>query len=102
MVIRRRRSCGRTWRRSSRPRIRSSRRICAGYGDSAKPRGERYSKREMAADQVLAMRTLGFERFAVVGHDRGGRVGHRMAHQRIRRRATALAVLKIVPTPSGT
>lgn len=68
-----------------------------GYGDSAKPRGERYSKREMAADQVLAMRTLGFERFAVVGHDRGGRVGHRMALDHPEA-VTALAVLDIVPT----
>src|SRR4051795_1849996 len=46
-----------------------------GYGDSAKPEGgERhvnYSKRAMAADQVEVMRALGFERFAVVGHDRG-------------------------------
>src|SRR3954453_11466433 len=53
-----------------------------GYGDSAKPEGgERhvnYSKRAMAADQVEVMRALGFGRFAVVGHDRGGRVAHRM------------------------
>ena len=54
-----------------------------GYGDSAKPEGgERhvnYSKRAMAADQVEVMRALGFSRFAVVGHDRGARVAHRMA-----------------------
>jgi haloacetate dehalogenase len=54
-----------------------------GYGDSAKPEGGdrhvNYSKRAMAADQVEVMRTLGFDRFAVVGHDRGGRVAHRMA-----------------------
>ena len=54
-----------------------------GYGDSAKPDGgERhvnYSKRAMAADQVAVMRKLGFDRFRVVGHDRGGRVAHRMA-----------------------
>ena len=54
-----------------------------GYGDSAKPEGGEghinYSKRAMAADQVAVMRALGFERFAVVGHDRGGRVAHRMA-----------------------
>ncbi len=54
-----------------------------GYGDSAKPEGgERhvnYSKRAMAADQVEVMRQLGFDRFPVAGHDRGGRVAHRMA-----------------------
>ncbi len=54
-----------------------------GYGDSSKPDGgERhvaYSKRAMAADQVAVMRAFGHERFAVVGHDRGGRVAHRMA-----------------------
>lgn len=68
-----------------------------GYGDSDKPRGERYSKREMAADQLMLMRQLGHESFAVVGHDRGGRVGHRMAldHPDAVR---ALAVLDIVPT----
>lgn len=54
-----------------------------GYGDSAKPEGgadhANYSKRAMAADQVGVMKALGFERFRVVGHDRGGRVAHRMA-----------------------
>src|SRR4051794_33181844 len=51
-----------------------------GYGDSGKPEGGarhvNYSKRAMAADQVEVMRLLGFARFAVVGHDRGGRVAH--------------------------
>ncbi len=54
-----------------------------GYGDSQKPPGGRqhvnYSKRAMALDQVEVMRALGFPRFSVVGHDRGGRVAHRMA-----------------------
>jgi haloacetate dehalogenase len=54
-----------------------------GYGDSSKPAGEadhvNYSKREMAKDPVALMRALGHERFFVVGHDRGGRVAHRMA-----------------------
>src|SRR5215211_4039361 len=54
-----------------------------GYGDSDKPASAPdhlpYSKRVMAQDQVLVMRALGHERFAVVGHDRGGRVAHRMA-----------------------
>lgn len=39
----------------------------------------RYSKREMARDNVMVMKHLGYERFSVVGHDRGGRVAHRMA-----------------------
>ncbi|MEW6320594.1 MAG: alpha/beta hydrolase [Acidobacteriota bacterium] len=72
-----------------------------GYGDSSKPPdGENhagYSKRAMALDQVEVMRQLGFERFAVAGHDRGGRVGHRMALDHADR-VTALAVLDIVPT----
>ena len=54
-----------------------------GYGDSSKPQGlpdhSNYSKRAMAQDQVDVMRHFGFERFAVVGQDRGGRVAHRMA-----------------------
>lgn len=68
-----------------------------GYGDSAKPRGEHYAKREMAHDQVVMMRALGFDRFAVIGHDRGGRVGHRLALDHPDA-VTALAVLDIVPT----
>lgn len=54
-----------------------------GYGDSAKPPGGEghasYAKRAMARDQVGLMRRLGHERFAVMGHDRGARVAHRMA-----------------------
>jgi len=72
-----------------------------GYGDSSKPPdGENhagYSKRAMALDQVEVMRHLGFESFAVIGHDRGGRVGHRMALDHPQR-VTRLAVLDIVPT----
>jgi len=53
-----------------------------GYGDSGKPAGgarhEGYSKREMARDQVQAMRALGHERFFLCGHDRGARVSHRL------------------------
>jgi haloacetate dehalogenase len=72
-----------------------------GYGDSSKPPdGENhanYSKRAMAVDQVEVMRHYGFEQFAVVGHDRGGRVGHRMALDHPGA-VTRLAVLDIVPT----
>jgi len=54
-----------------------------GYGDSSKPEGgERsvnYAPRTMARDQLAVMRSLGYERFFVAGHDRGGRVAHRMA-----------------------
>lgn len=72
-----------------------------GYGESSRPEGgERhinYSKRAMATDQVEVMRSLGFVSFAVVGHDRGGRVAHRMAldHPGAVNR---LAVLDIAPT----
>ena len=72
-----------------------------GYGDSGKPSGgtnhEAYAKRSMAWDQVLVMRELGFTEFAVVGHDRGGRVGHRMALN-YPQYVTKLSVLDIVPT----
>ena len=72
-----------------------------GYGQSSKPPGGEdhaaYSKRAMASDVVAAMAALGFPRFAVAGHDRGGRVVHRMAldHPAAVERA---AVLDIVPT----
>jgi haloacetate dehalogenase len=72
-----------------------------GYGDSSKPEDgvghAGHCKRAMAQDQVELMQQLGFERFAVVGHDRGGRVGHRMALDHAER-VTRLAVLDIVPT----
>jgi haloacetate dehalogenase len=72
-----------------------------GYGDSDKPRPSadnlEYAKRAMARDQLLVMRALGFDRFGVAGHDRGGRVGHRLALD-APEAVTALAVLDIVPT----
>lgn len=78
--------------------------VCAdlrGYGDSSKPEpaadGRTYAKREMAADQVAVMRALGFDRFGVAGHDRGGRVAHRMALDHPEAVAR-VAVLDIVPT----
>jgi len=72
-----------------------------GYGASSKPPSgpdhAAYSKRAMAADMVEVMAALGFPAFAVAGHDRGGRVGYRMAldHPAV---VTRLAVLDIVPT----
>lgn len=78
--------------------------VCAdlrGYGDSDKPAGSAdhatYSKRAMAADMVSLMRELGHDRFAVAGHDRGGRVAHRMALDQPNV-VTRLAVLDIAPT----
>lgn len=54
-----------------------------GYGFTTKPPVSAdhaaYSKRAVAADLIALMRGLGYERFAVVGHDRGARVAHRMA-----------------------
>jgi haloacetate dehalogenase len=72
-----------------------------GYGDSAKPRSdethEPYSKRTLAQDQLEVMRALGFERFALVGHDRGARVARRLALD-YPAAVARLAVLDIVPT----
>jgi len=72
-----------------------------GYGESAKPPSDpahaAYSKRAMARDQVEVMAGLGFERFAVVGHDRGARVAHRMALDHPERIERAV-VLDICPT----
>ena len=54
-----------------------------GYGSSSKPHGKSdhstYSKRSMAADQHALMASLGFDQFFLLGHDRGGRVSHRLA-----------------------
>ena len=78
--------------------------VCAdlrGYGDSSKPAGladhSNYSKRAMALDMVELMATLGFPRFHLVGHDRGGRVAHRLAADHAQQVHT-LAVLDISPT----
>ena len=78
--------------------------ICAdlrGYGDSSKPATTPdhlpYSKRASAQDMVEVMNALGFQRFAVAGHDRGGRVVHRMVLDHESGIVKA-AVLDIVPT----
>jgi haloacetate dehalogenase len=78
--------------------------VCAdlrGYGDSSKPRCSKdrsnYSFRTFAADQLGLMRELGFDRFHVVGHDRGGRTGHRLALDRPEA-VRSLTVMDIVPT----
>jgi haloacetate dehalogenase len=78
--------------------------VCAdlrGYGDSSKPQSgpphDAYAKRAMAADMVAVMKKLGFTKFRLAGHDRGGRVAHRLCRdhpQAVER----LAVLDICPT----
>ena len=72
-----------------------------GYGDSFKPTDEaeqaQMSKRAMAQDVVQLMQSLGHGQFFLCGHDRGGRVSHRLAldhPERVRK----LAVLDIAPT----
>jgi haloacetate dehalogenase len=67
-----------------------------GYGLSDKP-ASGYDKRQMAADIAELVRYLGFERAAVVGHDRGARVAHRWALDRPDQ-VEKLAVLDVVPT----
>jgi haloacetate dehalogenase len=78
--------------------------VCAdlrGYGDSSKPKGlpdhANYSKRAMAKDMVEVMHALGHRHFHVVGHDRGARVGHRLARDH-GKRVRSLTVLDISPT----
>lgn len=73
----------------------------SGYGESFRPAPAPdhapHSKRALAQDQVEAMASLGHQRFAVAGHDRGGRVAYRMALDHPDR-VSALAVLDIIPT----
>jgi haloacetate dehalogenase len=72
-----------------------------GYGDSGKAPGladhTNYSKRTMAQDMVAVMGQLGISRFGVCGHDRGGRIAHRLAvdHPSF---VTGLCVIDIAPT----
>ena len=72
-----------------------------GYGDSSKPHGKpdhsSYSKRSMAKDQHALMNALGHKQFFVLGHDRGGRVSHRLAMD-FPQSVLKLMVLDISPT----
>lgn len=72
-----------------------------GYGRSDKPAGggdhTAYAKRTVARDQIATMSALGFSRFAVAGHDRGGRVAYRLALDHPDA-VSRLVVLDIVPT----
>ena len=92
------------WHRIA-PALASAHRVVApdlrGYGASEAPpggpRGEGYTKREMAAEFVRLIADLGHERFAVVGHDRGARVAYRLALDHPER-VTRAALLNVVPT----
>ena len=72
-----------------------------GYGASSKPHGRpdhsTYSKRAMAADQHALMKALGHDQFFLLGHDRGGRVSHRLAMD-FPASVKRLMVLDISPT----
>jgi haloacetate dehalogenase len=72
-----------------------------GYGDSGKVEGDpehmNYSKRVMAQDQVDVMKQLGFDQFYLVGHDRGGRVSHRLTKDHPDS-VLKLITLDIIPT----
>src|SRR5262245_55419064 len=72
-----------------------------GYGDSTGPPVEEdaanYSKRSVATDMAAVMDKLGFDRFSIAGHDRGGRVAYRLALDHPHR-VSRLAVLSILPT----
>lgn len=92
------------WHRIA-PRLAEDHRLIAadlrGYGASEAPpggpRGEGYTKREMATELVALMAELGHERFAVVGHDRGARVAYRLALDHPDRVMRA-GLLNVVPT----
>jgi haloacetate dehalogenase len=72
-----------------------------GYGDSTgplqDPKHSNYSKRALAELLISAMKQLAIERFALAGHDRGGRVAYRMAldHPEV---VTSLVILEVIPT----
>ncbi len=72
-----------------------------GYGDSGKPPGQtdhaNYSKRVMAQDMLAVMHALGHRRFAVLAHDRGARVAHRLAADHPDA-VSRLVLLDIAPT----
>ena len=72
-----------------------------GYGSSFVLKSDNkhfnYSKREMAKDMVQLMDKLGFKKFCIAGHDRGGRVAHRLARD-YRKKVIAMSVLDICPT----
>jgi haloacetate dehalogenase len=87
------------WRKVAPAMLKQFKVVCPdlrGYGDSDKPR-DGYDKRSMAKDVHETMKALGFARYALVGHDRGARVAHRLAMD-FPDAVTNLTVLDIVPT----
>lgn len=72
-----------------------------GYGDSSKPQESAdhmtYSKRYMAQDMAEVMQALGYDRYDVAGHDRGGRVAYRLAFD-FPKQVQRLCILDVVPT----
>lgn len=94
------------WHRIAPELAKTHRVVCLdlrGYGWSAAPHGdggkETYTKRAMGDDVVAAMEALGHIRFAMIGHDRGGRVAYRLALDHPGR-VERLALLDILPTLS--
>jgi haloacetate dehalogenase len=94
----------RMWRRIVPALARRFAVVCAdlrGYGDSGCPDSDDthapYAKRTLAQDLIVLMDHLGFRRFAVAGHDRGGRVAYRLALDHPER-VSRLAVLDVLPT----
>jgi haloacetate dehalogenase len=92
------------WRSVAPPLSRDFTVVCAdlrGYGRSgcppSAPDHAPYAKRAMAEDMVTVMERLGFPRFSVAGHDRGGRVAYRMALDHPER-VDRLAALDVLPT----
>ena len=92
------------WREVAPALVRDVTVVCAdlrGYGRSGCPASAPdhapYAKRAMARDMVIVMERLGFRRFSVAGHDRGGRVAYRLALDHPDR-VDRLAVLDVVPT----
>jgi haloacetate dehalogenase len=87
------------WRKVAPAMLKQFKVVCPdlrGYGDSDKPR-DGYDKRSMAKDVHETMKALGFARYALVGHDRGARVAHRLAMD-FPDAVKNLTVLDIVPT----
>ena len=90
---------GQMWRKVAPSLLTDFQVVCPdlrGYGDTEKPR-DGYDKRTMARDIHQLMEVLGHKRYAVVGHDRGARVAHRLALD-YPDSVTKLCVLDIVPT----